>query len=48
MLGDQTLRAIDWELVDTAIDWTAMVKRILQTCGYPSDKQEKVTLTVLE
>ena len=63
VLGDETLRAIAREFVDTvrnnvAIDWTlrenvrarlrAMVKRILRKNGYPPDKQEKVTVTVLE
>ena len=63
VLGDETLRAISRELVDTVrsnvtIDWTlrenvrarlrAMVKRILRKHGYPPDKQEKATLTVLE
>ena len=63
VLGDETLRAIARELVDTVrnnvtIDWTlrenvraklrAMVKRILRKHGYPPDKQEKATATVLE
>ena len=63
VLGDETLRAIARELVDTVrnnvtIDWTlrenvraklrAMVKRILHKHGYPPDKQEKATVTVLE
>ena len=63
VLGDETLRAIPRELVDTVrdnvtIDWTlrenvraklrAMVKRILRKHGYPPDKQEKATITVLE
>ena len=63
VLGDETLRAIARELVDTVrnnvtIDWTlrenvraklrAMVKRILRKHGYPPDKQEKATITVLE
>ena len=63
VLGDETLRAIARELVDTVrnnvtIDWTlrenvrarlrAMVKRILRKNGYPPDKQEKATVTVLE
>ncbi len=63
VLGDETLRAIARELVDTVrnnvtIDWTlrenvraklrAMVKRILRKHGYPPDKQEKATQTVLE
>jgi type I restriction enzyme R subunit len=58
VLWDQTLRAIARELVGTTIDWTlkesvkarlrVMVKRILRKQGYPPDKQEKATLTVLE
>ena len=63
VLGDETLRAIARELVDTVrnnvtIDWTlrenvraklrAIVKRILRKHGYPPDKQEKATQTVLE
>lgn len=63
VLGDQTLREIARELVDTVrknatIDWTVretvraklrvMVKRILRKYGYPPDKQEKATLTILE
>ena len=63
VLGDETLRAIARELVDTVrsnvtIDWTlreniraklrALVKRILRKHGYPPDKQEKATITVLE
>ncbi len=63
VLGDETLRAIARELVETVrrnmtIDWTVResvrarlrttVKRILRKHGYPPDKQEKATLTVLE
>ncbi|MDP4013483.1 MAG: HsdR family type I site-specific deoxyribonuclease [Candidatus Nanopelagicales bacterium] len=63
VLGDETLRAIARELVETVrdnvtIDWTlrenvraqlrVLVKRILRTHGYPPDKQEKATQTVLE
>jgi len=63
VLGDDTLKAIARELVDTVrrnttIDWTVresvrahlrvLVKRILRKYGYPPDKQEKATLTVLE
>ncbi len=63
VLGDETLRTIARELVDTVrknttIDWTirenvqanlrVLVKRILRKYGYPPDKQEKATLTVLE
>ncbi len=63
VLGDETLRTIARELVDTVrknvkIDWTVrenvraqlrvLVKRILRKYGYPPDKQEKATETVLE
>jgi type I restriction enzyme R subunit len=63
VLGDETLRAIARELVETVrknvtIDWTirenvraqlrVLVKRILRKHGYPPDKQEKATVTVLE
>jgi type I restriction enzyme R subunit len=63
VLGDDTLRAIARELVETVkknvtIDWTirdnvraqlrVYVKRILRKHGYPPDKQEKATETVLE
>jgi type I restriction enzyme R subunit len=63
VLGDQTLRTIARELVDTVrrnttIDWTmkesakaklrVLVKRILKKYGYPPDKQEKATQTVLQ
>ncbi|TAK51818.1 MAG: type I restriction endonuclease subunit R [Gammaproteobacteria bacterium] len=63
VLGDETLRAIARELVETVrknvtIDWTirdnvraqlrVLVKRILRKHGYPPDKQEKATQTVLE
>ena len=63
VLGDETLREIARELVDTVqrnvtIDWTMrenvranlrrLVRRILRKHGYPPDKQEKATLTVLE
>ena len=63
MLGDDTLRGIARELVETVrnnvtIDWTlrenvraqlrVLVKRILRKHGYPPDKQEKATQTVLE
>jgi len=63
VLGDETLRAIAQELVETVrknvtIDWTVrqnvrarlrvMVKRVLRKHGYPPDKQEKATQTVLE
>ncbi|MCC6336074.1 MAG: type I restriction endonuclease subunit R, partial [Myxococcales bacterium] len=63
VLGDETLRTIARELVDTvkqnvAIDWTVkesvraklrvIVKRILRKYGYPPDKQEAATNTVLQ
>ena len=63
VLGDETLRQIARELVDTVrnnvtIDWTlredvrarlrVMVRRILRKHGYPPDKQEKATQTVIE
>ena len=63
VLGDETLRDIARELVDTVrknvtIDWTlredvrarlrTLVRRILRKHGYPPDKQEKATRTVLE
>ena len=63
VLGDDSLRAIARELVDTvrrnvSIDWTlrenvrarmrVLVRRILRKNGYPPDKQEKATQTVLE
>ena len=63
VLGDETLRAIARELVETVrnnvtIDWAirenvrarlrVLVKRVLRKHGYPPDKQEKATRTVLE
>ena len=63
VLGDETLRIIARELVDTVrrnvtIDWTLrenvranlrrLVRRILRAYGYPPDKQESATHTVLE
>ena len=63
VLGDDTLRTIARELVDTVrknvtIDWTVkesvrarlrvIVKRILRKYGYPPDKQEAATNTVLQ
>ncbi len=63
VLGDETLRSIARELVDTVkqnvtIDWTVkesvraklrvIVKRILRKHGYPPDKQEAATNTVLQ
>ena len=63
VLGDETLRDIARELVDTVrknvtIDWTlredvrarlrTLVRRILRKHGYPPDKQEAATRTVLE
>ncbi len=63
VLGDETLRAIARELVETVrgnvtIDWTLrenvrahlrrLVRRVLRRHGYPPDRQEKATRTVLE
>jgi type I restriction enzyme, R subunit len=63
VLGDDTLRTIARELVDTVkknvtIDWSVkesvraklrvIVKRILRKYGYPPDKQEAATNTVLQ
>ena len=63
VLGDETLRAIAVELVETVrrnvtIDWTIResvranlrraVKRVLRRHGYPPDKQESATATVIE
>ena len=63
VLGDETLRAIARELVETVrnnvtIDWMLRenvranlrrhVRRILRRHGYPPDKQEQATITVLE
>ncbi|MCC6191707.1 MAG: type I restriction endonuclease subunit R [Anaerolineales bacterium] len=63
ILGDETLRAIARELVDTVrrnvtIDWAVresvranlrrMVRRVLRKHGYPPDKQEQATATVIE
>jgi len=59
VLGEPTLVHIARELVETVkknvtIDWTVraqlrvIVKRILRKYGYPPDKQEKATQTVLE
>lgn len=63
VLGDETLRAIAVELVETVrrnvtIDWTLKesvraklrraVKRVLRRHGYPPDKQESATATVVE
>ena len=63
VLGDETLRAIARELVETVrrnvtIDWTlrenvraqlrVLVKRILRKHGYPPDKRERATRTVLK
>ena len=63
VLGDETLRDIARELVDTVrnnvtIDWTLrenvranlrrLVRRTLRKHGYPPDKQEQATQTVLE
>ena len=63
VLGDETLRAIARELVETVrrdatLDWTMRenvraklrlaVKRVLRRHGYPPDKQEEATLTVIK
>jgi len=63
VLGDDTLRTIARELVDTVrrnvtIDWSVkesiraklrtVVKRVLRRHGYPPDKQEQATITVLQ
>ena len=63
VLGDETLRAIACELVETVrnnvtIDWTMresvranlrrLVRRTLRRHGYPPDRQERATATVLE
>ena len=55
VLGEETLRDIARELVDTVrsnvtIDWTLRenVRAHLRRHGYPPDKQEKATRTVLE
>ena len=63
VLGDETLRSIACELVETVrrnvtIDWAmretvranlrVLVKRVLRRHGYPPDRQEKATRTVLE
>ena len=63
VLGDDTLRAIARELVETvrrnaSIDWTLqesvradlrrLVRRVLRKHGYPPDKREAATRTVLE
>ncbi|MXW32518.1 MAG: DUF3387 domain-containing protein [Rhodothermaceae bacterium] len=63
ILGDDTLRAIAQELVETVqenleIDWMlresvraklrVLVKKVLRHHGYPPDKQENATLTVLK
>ena len=60
VLGDETLRDIARELVKTVrgnvtIDWAVrenvrahLVKRVLRKHGYPPDKQESATRTVLE
>jgi len=63
VLGDETLRAIARELVETvknnaSIDWTVrenvraklrvMVRKVLRKYGYPPDKQEQATVTVLQ
>jgi len=54
----RTLELVETVRKNATIDWTvkegvhakmrAMVKRILRKYGYPPDKQEKATQTVLE
>ena len=40
---------IDWTVRETVrAKLRVMVKRILRKCGYPPDKQEKATITVLQ
>ncbi len=49
VLGDETLRDIARELVENVRgNLRRLVKRILRKHGYPPDKQEKATRTVLE
>ena len=49
VLGDETLRDIARELVENVrANLRRLVKRILRKHGYPPDKQEKATRTVLE
>jgi Domain of unknown function (DUF3387) len=56
VLGDETLRTVVRELVATVrrnvtivrAQLRVLVKRILRKYGYPPDKQEKATQTVLE
>ena len=53
ILGNKTLRDIACELVETVrknvrAQLRVLVKRILRKYGYPPDKQEKATQTVLE
>ena len=39
---------IDWTVRETVrAKLRVMVKRILRKCGYPPDKQEKATITIL-
>lgn len=41
--------SIDWTMREAARAWLRlMVRRILRKYGYPPDKQEKATQTVLE
>lgn len=58
-LGDEVLKSIARDLVDAlkrnvTIDWAVrakmrvLVKHILRKYGYPPDKQEKATITVVE
>ncbi len=49
VMGDEALRDIARELVETVrAQLRVLVRRILRKHGYPPDKQEKATLTVLE
>jgi type I restriction enzyme R subunit len=58
VLGDETLHTIAPVGKNVTIDWTmrenvraqlrVIIKRILRKYGYPPDKQEKATQTVLE
>jgi type I restriction enzyme R subunit len=52
VLGDETVRnnvTIDWTLRENVrAQLRVLVRRILRKYGYPPDKQEKATQTVLE
>jgi SOS-response transcriptional repressor LexA len=52
VMGDEVLRKLAQELADTvrrnvSIDWT-LKERLLRKYGYPPDKQEKATKTMLQ